>query len=226
VQGKDITSSTKSLLADKQNRHDPTAASFTWAIWFLSIHPSWQAQLRDEIKTNIQYRFFTHDFADFDAASVLENLPILNAVCNETLRLMPTTPVTTRIAREDTTILGHPVRGGTKLFIIPWAINRSTDSFGPEAETFDPSRWIDSNGKANNIGGASSNYAFSTFLHGPRKCIGQGYAKAEIRTFVAVLVGRFKFEMANKEEVPFPAGMFAIKPRGGLKVKLRLVGGW
>ena len=102
---------------------------------------------------------------------------------------MPTTPVTTRVARKDTTILGHPVRG---------------------AETFDPSRWIDSNGKANNIGGASNNYAFSTFLHGPRKCIGQGYAKAEIRTFVAALVGRFEFEMANKEEVPFPAGMFAI----------------
>jgi Cytochrome P450 len=72
------------------------------------MHPTWQARLRDEIRVNVQHRFLTNDPASFDAASILEKLPILNAVYNESLRLMPPSPTSNRVTKSDTSVLGRP----------------------------------------------------------------------------------------------------------------------
>lgn len=137
---------------------------------------------------------------------------------------MPTTPITTRVAAQDTVILGTHIPKGTRIFMVPYACNRSTAFYGPTAETFDPSRWIDDSGKGNNNGGADSNYAFLTFLHGPRKCIGDGYARLALRAFVAAFVRAFEFDMADNSETPIPGGILATKPVNGLHLKLRMCG--
>ena len=51
-------------------------------------------------------------------------MPFLTAVCNETLRLYPTVPITVRDAVHNTTILGHPIPRNTQILLVPWAINR------------------------------------------------------------------------------------------------------
>lgn len=197
-------------------------------LYYLSIHPEWQKRLREELHANIPNHFFTSDDDKnhFTAGATLDTLPVLNACINETLRYMPTTPVTSRVADRETTILSTIVPKGTKILIAPYVLNRLVEHYGPTAEDFDPGRWIENNGKANNHGGASTNYAFSTFLHGPRKCLGMAYAKAEIRSFTAAFVARFDFEMADKKEVPVESGMFSTRPRDGLSLRLRKVGGW
>lgn len=151
-------------------------------------------------------------------------MPYLNAVCNETLRLYPTIPITTRTAIRDTTILNQFVPKGTNSFIVPWAINRHPDLWGPDAEQFNPSRWIDPDtGRANYMGSASSNYSFSTFLHGPRSCIGERFARAELRALVAAFVGSFDMRMADPEEVVLVGGTITSKPVNGMRLRLRAV---
>ena len=163
----------------------------------------------------------------FDFATVLESLPVLNAVCNETLRLIPTVPHTVRLAMKPTTILNHHIPAGTEIFITPWAINRSSELWGPNAEDFFPDRWIDAaTGKPNNAGGAESNYSLLTFLHRPRSCIGQGFAKDELRALLSAFVGLFEMEMADPNVVPIPAGIITTKPQGGLPLRLKVVGEW
>ncbi|KXH57057.1 hypothetical protein CNYM01_10761 [Colletotrichum nymphaeae SA-01] len=206
-------------------RFEPTSAAFAWVVWYLIQYPDWQTKLRDEIKAHVPYQFLTDNAAEFDP-QVLDNLPILNAVCNESFRFMPTSPVISRQASCETTILGQRVPEGTRLLITPYAINHFEKSYGPTAGAFDPSRWINDNGTANNSGNARSNYAFLTFLHGPRKCIGDLYARATVRAFVASLVGRFKFEMAQVGDVPTPGGMLTVKPKGGIEMKLCRVDPW
>ena len=77
-----------------------------------------------------------------------------------------------------------------------------------------------------NTGGASSNYAFLTFLHGPRSCIGQAFAKAEFAVLMAGLVGRFEMELEDAQaEVKIQTGI-TMRPRDGLKVRMRVVDGW
>jgi cytochrome P450 len=129
-------------------------------------------------------------------------MPFLNAVCNETLRLYPTIPVSARVASRDTTVLNQFVPKGTLLILSPWAINRSPQFWGPDADKYNPDRWIHAaSEKANYMGGTESNYNFLTFLHGPRSCIGERFARGELRALLAAFVGNFSFEMADRNEI-------------------------
>ncbi|KAL9087751.1 MAG: hypothetical protein Q9165_006518 [Trypethelium subeluteriae] len=120
-----------------------------------------------------------------------------------------------------------PVPRGTTIIMSPWAINQSKKLWGPDARSFNPDRWIDSTtGHANNTGGADSNFSFLTFLHGPRSCIGQAFAKAEFACLLAAWVGSFEMELAEPDkEIDIKSGITA-RPKGGLMVKLKPIGGW
>ncbi|KAK0725527.1 cytochrome P450 [Lasiosphaeris hirsuta] len=204
--------------------HETTASVLTWTTYLLALHPSWQSDLRSELRRALP------DFpwlpAGTDLASVLEHLPHLNGILNESLRLYPTVPVTLRGAVRDTTISGHAVPKGTEIIMSPWVVNRYTALWGPDATEFRPGRWITTvNGekKANNTGGAASNYAQLTFLHGPRGCIGQGFARAELRCLIAAFVMQFGWELGMDPREVVPGGVITNKPVNGLRLKLKTV---
>ena len=210
--------------------HETTSSAFTWATYLLTQHPQVCAALRAEIRAQLPGPGQPVP-GGFDLATTLESLPLLNGVIQETLRLFPTVPVTVRVASRDTTLLGHPVPKGTFVQICPFAINRSPDLWGNDAEEFRPSRWIDTDEntgeqRANASGGAQSNYANLTFLHGPRSCIGQGFAKAELRAITAAFVGSFEFQMADPTEKIIVSGSVTTKPKNGMHLLLKPVHGW
>jgi cytochrome P450 len=209
--------------------HETTSSAFTWTTHLLATHPDIQSKLRDEVLANLPSPS-TPLTPDADLSALLENLPYLNAVCAETLRLYPTIPVSSRLSIRPTTISGVRIPTGTLSFISPWAINRSHTLWGPDSEVFRPERWIDSSvtpPRFNASGGAESNYAFATFIQGPRSCIGERFARAELRALVAVWVGKFEMEMADPNEVVQPAGTITTKPKNGMRLRLRKVaGGW
>lgn len=99
-----------------------------------------------------------------------------------------------------------------------WAVNRDTGLWGPDAEIFRPERWIDGPNAAN--GGAKNPYSLLTFLHGPRSCIGRTFALTEMKCLLALLVARFRFEMADPNEKVEVGGFVTIKPQNGLKLKI------
>ncbi|KAF2462959.1 cytochrome P450 [Lindgomyces ingoldianus] len=203
--------------------HETTSSAFTWASHLLALNPDVQKRLRAEIHENIA---LPRDISSekIDIAGLLESLPYLNAVCNETLRLYPTIPVSSRVATRDTSICGQYVPAGTLSFIVPWAINRNPRLWGEDAEKFRPERWIDpGTGRANYIGSADSNYSFLTFLHGPRSCIGEKFARAELRALVAVFCGSFEMQMADPNKMVKPGGTITSKPIGGMWLRLHPV---
>ena len=61
---------------------------------------------------------------------------------------------------------------------------------------WNPERWI-GDMRSNNNGGATSNYTFLTFLQGERRCIGEGFAKGELKVLLAALVSTFEMEFAR-----------------------------
>jgi cytochrome P450 len=195
-------------------------------MYLLASHPEIQRQLREEIRSKIPTLEAASE-ATFDLAGTLESMPLLNGVCLETLRLYPTVPVSLRVASKPTSIGSLPVPTGTRAYIVPWAVNRSKKYWGPTSEEFVPQRWIDEKtGRANNTGGAASNYNIMTFLHGPRSCIGKDFAKAEMKVLVAVFCGGFEIAMEDPEEVPIPYGALTVKPKNGMRLKLKPVPGW
>lgn len=205
--------------------HETTATAMVWAIYMLCVHPTVQTRLRAEIRAKLPSVDEDKEVNSFD----IDHMPYLNAVCSEVLRYYPPVPVTLREAAVDTTILGEHIPAGTSIFIVPWATNKDKALWGPDADKFIPDRWL-SNGVTNAHGGASSNYAMETFLHGPRSCIGQAFARAEFACLLAAWVGRLEFELWNSEEMDvnkleIKAGVTA-RPAKGMWVKARVLEGW
>ena len=141
--------------------HETTASSMTWALLALSQHPEMQKRLREEVRTGLPS---IGDTSTQMSAEVLDRLPYLHAVCNEVLRCYTPVPITQRETACDTSIVGQFVPKGTPILLCPAAVNQSKELWGEDALEFNPDRWIGP-GRANS-GGASSNYAFLTFLHG------------------------------------------------------------
>ncbi|KAK0232149.1 cytochrome P450 [Armillaria nabsnona] len=165
----------------------------------------------------------------------IENLPYLDAVTRESLRLHPSASDTHRIAIcDDTiplrrpvtlqtgeTITALPVRAGDE-FTIPYTLlNTNPATWGPNAREFVPERWMTSDGvpPSNDLPrGPWSNV--STFADGPRVCIGWRLGVMQVKMLLAVMVRRFEFKdsgvkvdkMLSPSLQPFVAGEAATLP--------------
>ncbi|KAI9705389.1 MAG: hypothetical protein M1820_005219 [Bogoriella megaspora] len=212
--------------------HETTSSAFTWTTYLLAANPEYQTRLRAEVQRHVPSPW-SKDSGDL--SSILESLPLLNAVCNEVLRLYPTVPVTVRVSDHTTTIQGTTVPPYTQIILAPWAVNRSPHLWGDNSEDFVPERWIDydaasgmrpEDGRPNNHGGAGSNYSILTFLHGPRSCIGQGFAKAELRAILAAFIGAFEWTLAKPDDPVEPAGVITTKTKDPLILRLTQLDPW
>ncbi|KAI9715409.1 MAG: hypothetical protein M1828_000869 [Chrysothrix sp. TS-e1954] len=196
--------------------HETTATAMVWALYTLCEHPEVASRLREEVTEHLPS---IRDPASTVSASQMDALPYLNAVCSEILRLIPPVPFTMRASAKDNTILGQPIPKGTTVMIPAAAINVSPKMWGDDAEVFNPERWMASG--CSNTGGAKSNYAFLTFIHGPRSCIGQGFSRAEFACLLAGWVMAYDFELQDKEKELKIVGGLTQRPKGGLQLLLR-----
>ncbi|TQV98943.1 cytochrome P450 78A3 [Cordyceps javanica] len=205
--------------------HETTAASLVWAIYLLAKNPHMQERLRTEIRENLP----SPDSADSGITSAdIDGLPYLNAVCNETLRTHGPVATTIRIATANTTLQGQYIPRGTLLMLPIWAHNTDRLLWGADAHEFKPERWLSpqlgGTSKTNSAsGGATSNYAFMTFLHGPHSCIGANFSKSEMACLLAAWIGRFSFEIKDKSllderNLRINPSVVA-KPEGGLRLR-------
>ena len=58
----------------------------------------------------------------------------------------------------------------------------------PDPDQFKPERWLDSNGKFQ-----YKSYIFMPFSIGPRVCVGESLAKADLQLFTAMMFHKYEF---------------------------------
>ncbi|KAE8151190.1 cytochrome P450 [Aspergillus avenaceus] len=202
--------------------HETTSTALQWCVYVLCNHPDVQTRLREEVRTNLPS--ISTENPEPLCAATLDSLPYLNAFCNEVLRFHPSVPATIRAASRDTTICGQYVPKGTLFLVCPELINKSKELWGPDADKFDPERWLGP-GRANN-GGANSNFANLTFLQGPRSCIGQGFAKAELACLVATVVGKFHMQLEDPDAPLVVRESATVCPKDGVLARMTPLEGW
>ncbi|KAI1280220.1 cytochrome P450 [Xylaria sp. FL0933] len=213
--------------------HETTATAMTWAVYELSKRPEIQEKLRAEIRERLPSVDSDTGITSID----IDHMPYLNAVCNEVLRFYAPVPMMLRDAAHDTTIQGHFVPKGTRVMISPWATNFDKELWGPDADEFVPDRWLAVSSGSGGLedkhiasGGAKSNFALLTFSHGPHSCIGSSFAKSEFLCLLAGWVGRFAFELKNKEEMDMRnvdiQSEATARPRKGMYVHVTAIDGW
>ncbi|CAG8489202.1 12875_t:CDS:2 [Ambispora leptoticha] len=162
--------------------HETTSVAVTWAIWLLSKNRDAQDTLRKEI---IEHFPDTDFVPNFDTINSLE---YLNCVVKETLRIIPPVPVALRVSSKNDTLNGYFIPKDTPVFIPIVAMHRLSSFWGPDAEEFVPSRWLDPK-----LAEKLSNFNYLPFLAGSRSCIGQKIALSEFKVFLAMLIRNFEF---------------------------------
>ena len=193
----------------------------TWATYALAQYPQVQKRLRDEVRAVLPSPYGSEPVTSLD----IDKVPYLTAVCNEVMRFYDVFVWTFREAIVDTELVGHKIPKGTQLVIPVASIHRDRSIWGDDADEFNPDRWLE---KKN--AGVTTNFAVMTFIHGPRTCIGETFARAEFACLLGAFVGRFEWELNDPRELMDEnykvAGGFGVGPVNGLDIRARVVDGW
>ncbi|KAG1895877.1 cytochrome P450 [Suillus fuscotomentosus] len=166
---------------------DTTAATLTFVIYMLTQHPDVLHRLREEILSKVgSSRRPTYDD--------MRDMKYMRAVINETLRLYPPVPFNVRTSTEPAVWPG--IDGGKPIYIPPntrtpysvFLMHRRTDLWGPDAQEFDPDRFLDDRLRKYCT---PNPFIFVPFNAGPRICLGQQFAYNETSFFLVRLLQQF-----------------------------------
>ncbi|KAH8652127.1 cytochrome P450 [Xylariales sp. PMI_506] len=205
---------------------ESTSASLSWTVKLLADNQ----EVQDKLRSHLQAAFKDALEASRQptaAEITAANIPYLDAVIEEGLRVRPPVPLNARQAIVDTTILGHPIPKGTSIFLLadgpdyllpPFPVPDSvrTESsrekgwggrWDPEdMHLYKPERWLK---EKNNGDGASGGGGgglefdpqagpFISFSLGKRGCFGRRLALLQSRLFMVLLV--WNFELCKLDE--------------------------
>ncbi|EKG22462.1 Flavodoxin [Macrophomina phaseolina MS6] len=189
--------------------HETTSGLLSFAFYYLLANPSALAAARTEIDTVIGTAAITVEH--------LAQLPYLNAVLRETLRLQPTAPIYELIPFEDTVIGDkYSVKKGDSLLVILPAVHRDPAVWGTDADVFRPERMLDGDFEK------LPKNAWKPFGNGSRACIGRAFAWQEALLVTALLLQNFDCKMADPGYLLKVKDTLTIKPDDfRMKVKLR-----
>ncbi|KIV89746.1 hypothetical protein PV10_07126 [Exophiala mesophila] len=205
---------------------DTTAQSLTWTMYALLRNPEILPQLHTEIdkvfdpfqtppsspssehiphveqsapdSTTIEDDLITTPPAITMSHLQPASLPTLYSIFYESLRLYPPIPFEIKqtlapLTLPDGTFLP---KDAVVVWCI-WALNRSTLTFGPDAESFRPGRWLDDSGKRLV---RRSEAEFPVFNGGPRACLGKKMAEVMVCWVLGTVLAEFEFELEDELE--------------------------
>jgi cytochrome P450 len=184
--------------------HETTASALTWALFLLSQHPKILADLTDEIAP-------LH--GDAPSMEQWNQLPLLDGVIQETLRLFPPLPIVTRASAVPFTLGGHDFSAHTGVVLSAFVTHRTADIYA-QPDQFLPERWPSIN---------PSPYEFIPFSSGSRMCLGSTFAMTEMKIVLPLILARYQLVPPPDAKVDYAASIF-LAPRRGLPMVLHPVG--
>ena len=185
--------------------HETAAATLTWWSWCMAANPGAQAAARDEVDAVLQGRA--------PAAQDLPALAHLTRTLQETLRLFPAAPVLLTRRSHQAVTLGRWRFPAKTMFTVPLSLMHRDARWFPEPQAFRPERFAD--GAPGIVRGA-----FMPFGTGPRVCIGQHLALAELAVIAALFLQRFSVTAPQGMAPPEPVFNITLRPREALHLGL------
>lgn len=167
---------------------DTSAITSEWALSELINHPDILRKAADEVDSVVGNHRLVEE-------SDLPNLPYIQAIVKETLRLHPTAPIILREATKDCLINGYNIPAGTRLFVNVWAIGRDPTHWEDPLE-FKPDRFSPGEG-AQIIDVRGQHFQLLPFGSGRRGCPGTSLALQLIQTMLAALIQSFEWKAAS-----------------------------
>lgn len=167
--------------------HHTSSGTSAWTLIELMRHPDISAAVVEELDEL---------YADGQEVSfhALRQIPKLENVLKETLRLHPPLIILMRVAQGEFEIEGYPIHRGDFVAASPAVSNRIPEDF-PDPETFDPSRY-DKPREEDVV----HRWTWIPFGAGRHRCVGAAFATMQIKAIFSVLLREYEFEMAQPPE--------------------------
>jgi len=179
--------------------HETTANALSWTLYLLANHREELAALRAATE-------------GLDAEQSVAN-ERLNAVISESMRLYPPAWISDRVALHDDAYLDYTFPKDTILILFYYGLHRDP-KFWEDAAAFKPGRFLkEKNPK-------DKRKAYYPFGAGPRLCIGNNFAMAEMTLFLQAVIQRF--DILPTGEVPGMRPLVTLRPdRVVLEIRAR-----
>jgi sterol 14alpha-demethylase len=164
--------------------HHTSSGTASWTLIELLRHPAIYAEMIKELDDL---------YGDGQSVSfhALRQIPRLENVLKETLRLHPPLIILMRVAKGDFEVEGFPIRQGDLVAASPAVSNRIPADF-PEPDSFDPDRY-DKRRQEDLV----NRWTWIPFGAGRHRCVGAAFATMQIKAIFSVLLREYEFEMAQ-----------------------------
>jgi cytochrome P450 len=186
--------------------HDTTTSTVTFLLYELSRNPAEMAPLLEELDDVL-------GGARPTAAQLIGELPRLEMVMDETLRMYPPAWIGPRRAIEGYEFEGVTVPAGARVNYCSWASHHLADVFD-EPFVFRPDRFAPAH-KTRLAKGA-----YVPFGGGSRTCIGMRFGQLEIKAIAATVLQRFALDLQSGYRMRIRE-MPTLSPHHGLPMTVR-----
>ncbi|KAG9450675.1 hypothetical protein H6P81_010640 [Aristolochia fimbriata] len=172
---------------------DTSAVTVEWALAELFNNPHILRKAREEMDRVVGKARLVEE-------SDVPNLPYLQAIIKETLRLHPAGPLILRQSTKDCTVLGYDIPANTRLFVNVWAIGRDPNHWENPLE-FRPERFLLSDpqgrGTPSAVDVRGQHFHLLPFGSGRRGCPATTLALHVTQTTVAALIQCFDWKFGD-----------------------------
>ncbi|XP_027118395.1 geraniol 8-hydroxylase-like [Coffea arabica] len=166
---------------------DATTATIEWAMAELLHNPEKMAKVKQELVENVGSGFSVKE------ADIMQ-LPYLDAVLKETMRLHPTTPLLIHSAETDVQLCGFIIPKHTQVMVNAWSITRDA-AYWKDPTIFLPERFLNSD-----IDFRGRDLSLIPFGSGRRICPGLPLAVRMVKLLLATLVHNSDWKLPNGME--------------------------
>lgn len=200
--------------------HDSTTSTILWILYLLALHPSYQDKVMQEMRDhNVECRSDSPEEAATKLTlDNLKQLTFSQCIIKETLRLFPPAWAINRSPKQDLVVGGYVIPKGTSIMINTLRLHRREDLGWDKPFDFVPERWL-----TDQPCHEKSSFCYMPFGGGPRSCVGQPLAEAELWVVVVKILSQFEAVIVGpvpKEcEIDFFAGS-TIRPKNVKNLRL------
>nr|WCC58093.1 cytochrome P450 [Pharsalia antennata] len=190
---------------------ETSSTTTAFALYELSINPSIQEKLREEILSTLK----KHD-NEVTYESIAE-MTYLEKVINEVLRKYPPVPVLNRVSNKSYKVPDSTVILNKKTPVqIPVIGLHYDPEYYPNPETFDPERFTEEN-KAKR-----PPFTYLPFGDGPRICIGLRFGKLQTKLALITILRHYNVTLNEKTKTPIQLDKktFILSVEGGVWLNL------
>lgn len=191
--------------------HHTSSGTAAWILIELLRHPRHLTEVVAEIDEVIGRT----GGVTFEA---LRQMPKLDAVIKEVLRLHPPLIVLMRKVVQDIDIAGYRIDAGKYVCTAPSVTHRIPGLF-PDPERFEPERYGPERAEDRNL------FGWQAFGGGKHKCTGNAFALFQLKAIFSVLLRRFAFELSGEPgSYRDDYTQMVVEPGAPCRVRYRAVG--